>query len=143
MCFKDTKSFAGKIRKVDVVIRDQFGNVHHRGAHPKRVNTLLKDLLDWYHKHKSTYPPLLLAAVVHNQFEHIHPYQDGNGRVGRILLNYILIQNKYPPVNVRQQDRIRYYETLQTYHKTGDLKTTIKFLLNQYKKMGHYRKVKK
>tara|TARA_Y100000310_G_C20699129_1_gene828030 strand:+ start:3173 stop:4087 length:915 start_codon:yes stop_codon:yes gene_type:complete len=143
MCFKNTKSFAGKFRTGEVVIRDGLGNIHHRGAPQKIVTKLLKELITWYNKHKNIYPPLLLASVVHNQFEHIHPYADGNGRVGRILLNYILLQNKYPPINIRQQDRMRYYKTLQTYHKTGDVKTTIKFLLNQYKKMGHYKNTKK
>src|SRR3989344_2694897 len=89
ICFKGTKSFAGKLRSVEVVIKDREGNIIHRGASATEVVSLLKDLCKWYGKHIKKYPPLLLAALVHNQFENIHPFQDGNGRVGRLLLNYV------------------------------------------------------
>ena len=78
---------------------------------------------------------LVLAAIIHNQFEHIHPFQDGNGRVGRLLLNYVLLQNRYPPINILLEDRLQYYKTLQEYSKNQNLKPTIKFLVEQYNKM--------
>ncbi|MGV8150249.1 MAG: Fic family protein [Candidatus Woesearchaeota archaeon] len=133
LCFEGTKSFAGKLRNVDVVIRDGAGNIVHQGASYHIVTKLLKQLVKWYIAHKHKYPPLLLAALTHNEFENIHPFQDGNGRVGRLLLNYVLLKHNYPPVNITLKDRKKYYQVLQDYEKTGDIKSTLKFLISQYK----------
>lgn len=134
ICFKGTKKFAGKLRDVNVVIRDSQGNIVHQGAPINKVKRLLEELCKWYDKHKRKYPPLLLASIMHNQFEKIHPFQDGNGRVGRLLLNYVLLQHKYPPINIKLRDRMRYYRCLQEYDKKNDIKSTLKFLISQYKK---------
>jgi Fic family protein len=87
--------------------------------------------LNWYEKHKNKYPPLLLAALVHNEFENIHPFQDGNGRVGRLLLNYVLLKHNYPPINIKLEDRQKYYEALQDYQKRGEIISTLRFLISQ------------
>ena len=134
ICFKGTKHFAGKLRDLNVVIRDGQGNIVHQGAPIDMVRKLLEELCEWYKKYRTKYPPLLLAAVVHNQFEKIHPFQDGNGRVGRLLLNYVLLQHKYPPLNIRLKDRVRYYKCLQLYDQKNDVKSTLKFLISQYNK---------
>ena len=134
ICFEGTKTFAGKLRDVEVVIRDSQGNVMHQGAPYKDVEKLLKYLCAWYEKHNKKYPPLVLAAVMHNEVEKIHPFQDGNGRVGRLLLNYVLLQHKYPPLNIRLKDRIRYYKCLQLYDHKNDFKSTLKFLVSQYRR---------
>jgi Fic family protein len=133
LCFDGTKHFAGKLRNVDVIIRDSAGNVVHRGASYRVVPKLLKQLAKWYMTHKNKYPPLLLAALTHNEFENIHPFQDGNGRVGRLLLNYVLLKHNYPPINITLKDRKKYYQVLQDYEKTRDIKSTLKFLISQYK----------
>jgi len=134
ICFKGTKGFAGKIRDVEVGVRDGMGNIIHRGAPAKDVEELLQELVSWYSKHKKKYPPLLLSALVHDQFETIHPFQDGNGRVGRLLLNYVLLKHGYPPINIRLKDRTRYYESLQAFQRKGDIKPTLRFLISEYKK---------
>ena len=77
---------------------------------------------------------MVLAAIMHNQFEYIHPFQDGNGRVGRLLLNFVLLKNKYPPIDISLEDRAEYYLTLQEYQKNRNLKPTVEFLVKQYKK---------
>ncbi len=134
ICFKGTKKFAGKLRDVNVVIRDGQGNIVHQGAPISEVKGLLEELCKWYVKYKKKYPPLLLAAVMLNQLEKIHPFQDGNGRIGRLLLNYVLLQHKYPPINIRLRDRGKYYKYLQEYDRKNDIKSTLKFLVSQYKK---------
>ncbi|MBI2145735.1 Fic family protein [Candidatus Woesearchaeota archaeon] len=134
LCFQGTKNFAGALRKVEVVIKDGRGNIIHQGAPAQKVEALLSTLCRWYEQHRMKYPPLLLAAVVHNEFEKIHPFQDGNGRVGRLLLNYILLRHGYPPLNVRLHDRGRYYWCLQVYDHQHDIKPTLKFLIQQYQK---------
>ncbi|MEA3430097.1 MAG: Fic family protein [Nanoarchaeota archaeon] len=134
ICFNGTKGFAGKLRDVNVIIRNAQGDIIHEGAPIKQLQPLLKELCKWYFSHKNKYPPLLLAAVMHNQFEKIHPFQDGNGRVGRLLLNYVLLKHNYPPINIRLRDRVKYYHCLHEYDHKNDIKTTLKFLISQYKK---------
>ncbi len=134
LCFIGTKWFAGKLRNVEVVIKDNKGKIIHQGAPYKKIKNLLQELIGWYIRYNKKYPPLLLVSVIHNQFEKIHPFQDGNGRVGRLLLNYILLKHEYPPVNISLKDRSKYYNILQIYDKNGDVKPTIKFLISQYKK---------
>ena len=117
LVFANSKPFAGKFRArgVEVAIRGANGAIIHRGAPSTQIRKLLLELVRWYNVNKTRYPGLVLAAVVHNQFENIHPFQDGNGRVGRLLLNNILIKHKLPPVNIELARRNEYYETLQAY----------------------------
>ena len=134
ICFTGTKSFAGKLRDVEVVVRTSRGDIVHSGVPFRELDDHLNDLIEWYKENKDKFRPLVLAAIIHNQFEHIHPFQDGNGRVGRLLLNFILIKNKYPPINIALEDRREYYSTLTEYSKNQNLKPTIEYLIKQYKK---------
>lgn len=134
LCFDKTKPFAGKLRDVEVVIRDAQGNIVHQGVPVKELQEALKDLVSWYKENEKQFTPLALAAIMHNQFEHIHPFQDGNGRVGRLLLNYVLLKHNYPPINIAVEDRQEYYRTLREYDTSQDLLLTMKFLIKQYKK---------
>ncbi|MFT4304983.1 MAG: Fic family protein [Candidatus Woesearchaeota archaeon] len=133
--FKNSKSFAGKTRKKgeEVVVIGSDGKIVHEGAPQTRVNHLLRELVVWYENNKNKYPGLILAAIVHNQFENIHPFADGNGRVGRILMNNILIKHNLPPVNINLKNRFEYYETLQEYEKNQNLKPTLDLFLKEYK----------
>ena len=56
----------------------------------------------------------------HLEFEGIHPFIDGNGRTGRLILNLDLIRNGYPPINVKFADRKRYYDAFDAYYRDGD-----------------------
>jgi Fic family protein len=73
--------------------------------------------------------------VVHNQFENIHPFRDGNGRVGRLLLINILLKHKLPPVNIELKNRMEYYAALQNYENNGDIRPTLELILKEYKKL--------
>jgi Fic family protein len=132
--FKNSKAFAGKIRKKgeEVVVMGGEGHVVHEGAPQPRINHLLKELVTWYDTNKNKYPGIILAAVVHNHFENIHPFRDGNGRVGRILLNNILIKHGLPPLSIDIKNRAAYYAALQAYEKDHDLKPTITLFLKEY-----------
>ena len=112
---------------------DGNGIVVHEGAPQKRVNHLLGELVQWYNKNKNKLPTIVLAAVVHNQFEYVHPFEDGNGRVGRLILNNILIKHKLPPVNISIDNRKQYYETLRLFQRTGDIKPTLDLIIHEYK----------
>lgn len=135
--FKNSKDFAGKFRGkgVEVVVADRYGNVIHRGAPQSHVVKLLNELIKWYDENRGKYHPIVLAAIIHNQFENIHPFQDGNGRVGRLLLNNILLKNGLPPVNIELKNRAEYYSSLQAYEKLGNLRPTIELILKEYGKM--------
>jgi len=137
LVFRNSKSFAGSFRKkgVEVVVRDRLGGIVHQGAPSKKISSLLIELISWYNKNKNKYPPILLAAVVHNQFETIHPFQDGNGRVGRLLLSNILLKHGLPPVNIELKNRKEYYFTLQEYQQKGNIRPTIELILKEYKQL--------
>ncbi len=137
--FKNSKNFAGKFRAkgVEVVIKDSSGKIVHVGAPSNKIISLLKELIIWYNKNKKKYSPLVLAAVIHNQFEVIHPFQDGNGRGGRLRLNNILLKHNLPPVNIGLENRREYYATIQDYQKTGNIRPTIELILKEYKTLKH------
>ena len=61
-------------------------------------------------------------ARVHLEFEHIHPFVDGNGRIGRIVLNYLLYQLGFPPIIVRTKGKEKYYAMLREYDTAGKVK---------------------
>lgn len=134
LCFHGSKDFAGRLRDVEVVIRSAKGEILHQGVPSSNVGYALKELICWHKKNSKKFKPIVLAAIVHNQFEFIHPFQDGNGRVGRLLLNHILLEKGYPPINISLSDRMEYYQTLQEYQNNGNLKPTLDFLVKQYKK---------
>ena len=133
--FKNSKPFAGRFREkgVEVAIADAFGNVVHRGTPSAQVERQLKELIRWYNRNKKKYPPLILAAVVHNQFENIHPFQDGNGRVGRLLLNNILMKHDLPPLNVELRNRSQYYAALQAYEQDHNMRPTLELMLKEHR----------
>lgn len=135
--FRNSKHFAGKLRKKgeDVVVMDSRGVIVHEGAPPARIKHLLNELIAWYEENRKKYPALLLAAVVHNQFENIHPFRDGNGRVGRVLLNNILIKHGLPPMNIDFKNRIEYYASLKEYEVHKDLKPTLGLFLKEYREL--------
>jgi len=135
--FKNSKNFAGEFRRKgeEVVVRTGTGVIVHEGAPSTRVITLLGELINWYNKYKNEYPGILLAAVVHNQFENIHPFADGNGRIGRILLNNILLKSGLPPLNIDLKNQREYYATLQAYENEGNIRPTIELILAEYKNL--------
>mgnify|MGYP001566321311 CR=1 FL=1 len=146
--FKNSKPFAGQLRKKneEVAVMGPGGAIVHQGAPQTRITHLLKELVRWYEENKNKYPALILGAVIHNQFENIHPFRDGNGRVGRILLNNILIKHNLPPVNIDLKNRAEYYGSLQEYENNHNLKPTIELYLKEYaslkKQLGDHKKKK-
>ncbi len=137
IAFKNSKRFAGNFRErgKEVAVVDASGNIIHRGAPSSQVVPLLKELVRWYKNNKNRYPALVLAAVVHNQFENIHPFEDGNGRVGRLILNNILLKHGLPPLNIELKNRREYYAALQAYEMGGNIRPMIELMLKEYKRL--------
>lgn len=74
---------------------------------------------------------LTAASYLHLNFESIHPFADGNGRVGRTLMNYFLMIHDYPPTVIYNEDKKTYYMALAVFDKTGDIKGFGEFLREQ------------
>ena len=72
----------------------------------------LKILVEWYKKEKKRIHPVVLATLFHHKFENIHPFSDGNGRTGRMIMNHILIKHSYPPIVINNFNRKEYLEAL-------------------------------
>jgi len=80
---------------------------------PKDVKNNMKELFNWYDKNKDKVHPIELTSKIHSWFEKIHPFKDGNGRTGRELLNFILLQNKFPRVIINLKNRENYIKALE------------------------------
>ncbi|MBU2634415.1 MAG: Fic family protein [Nanoarchaeota archaeon] len=80
------------------------------------IKTDMDLLLRWYNS--ANLHPLVLAIIFHHKFEKIHPFMDGNGRTGRILMNYVLMKNKYPPLIISKKNRLKYLKFLREADKS-------------------------
>ena len=83
-------------------------------AAPEETEALMSDLVDWYNDAEATgdFNPIELAALFHYRYIRIHPFEDGNGRIARLLVNYILSRHDYPMVVVRSRKKKDYLEAL-------------------------------
>ena len=115
----------GEFKRHDYVI-----GITEAGSTPEDVENDLTELLDEITGYSG--PEIIKAAsYLHARFEHIHPFADGNGRVGRALLNYYLILNDHPPLIIHDDDKVEYYNALATYDATEDIEPMIAFLKRQ------------
>lgn len=80
---------------------------------------------------------LKAAAYFHVRFENIHPFADGSGRVGRTLLNYLLMTNGHPPLIIHEENREQYFESLQAYDRHEDTDPMFEFLRLSVEKTWH------
>ncbi|MFH1916326.1 MAG: Fic family protein [Nanoarchaeota archaeon] len=101
----------------------------------------IKNLLNWNRRNQNLHP-LERACVFHAVFERIHPFFDGNGRVGRLLMNFILMQEGLPPIIIRNKNRRRYYTALRK-ADAGNMLLLIKYayaeLEEEMKRYGWYK----
>ena len=108
MLMKNIDNRVGDYRKHNVRV---FG-AKFESSPAEYVKIDMEILLKWHRKNKTRLHPLILCAVLHHKFEKIHPFYDGNGRTGRMLLNIILLRDNIPPLIVPDAQRKRYYNSL-------------------------------
>ena len=93
-------------------------------ASPEETPALMEDLVDWYNtaEQKGKLSPVELAALFHYRYIRIHPFEDGNGRIARLMVNYILSRHDYPMIVVRSRKKNDYLEALhQTDLEVGSM----------------------
>lgn len=83
-------------------------------ATPEETPALMKDLIEWYNEEEKngTMSPIELASLFHYRYIRIHPFEDGNGRISRLIVNYILYRHGYPMIVVKTQDKKNYLSAL-------------------------------
>ena len=100
------------------------------GAAPEDVademNELLEELQDIPNDRVLT-----AAAYFHAKFENIHPFADGNGRTGRLAMNYLLVLHGHPPITIHEEDRRAYFAALEAWDTQQDLEPMVAFLKDQ------------
>lgn len=77
-------------------------------ASPEETPSMMADLVDWYNKaeQERSLSPVELAALFHYRYIRIHPFEDGNGRIARLMVNYILTRHDYPMIVVRSRKKV-------------------------------------
>ena len=109
MDIKDTQSY----RTVQVFIQGS----EHIPPEPEKVpNLMLYYVYNYNHDKQGIFAKV---AKYHIDFERIHPFEDGNGRTGRLLINYELLKNNFPPVVIEKEDRVKYFEFLRNNDNDG------------------------
>lgn len=123
---KDIMPDAGKYRDVNVRVGNYICPVW--GDVPR----LMEEFIEWYNLSKENLHPFELAALVHLKFVKIHPFRDGNGRMTRLLMNFVLLKSKYPLLNIFNDKKIIYYLALQRFDIDGKERPFIRYLYEVY-----------
>ncbi len=124
----------GEFKKHDYVV-----GIHEVGSKAEDVEKEIGDLVEEINDYKGE--DLLKAATyLHVKFLYIHPFADGNGRVGRTLMNYYLMINNHPPLIVYDEDKRFYYGALEKFDETEDLDSLYEFFKYQIEKTWEKRR---
>ena len=108
-------------------VKTPTGEMHYY-ATPEETPARMQELMDWHRKSEAEgVPALVRAAVFHYNFVAIHPFDDGNERIARLLMNLILMQDGFPPLIVRKEDRSLYLAALRE-ADAGNMAEFVKFL---------------
>ena len=134
MMFKGTMDYiAGKIRVHKIVVTGSRAVF----PYPEDVPKLLKEFFGWYKKEEKKLNPVEFAALAHLKFVSIHPFSDGNGRISRLLANYIINKYGYPLINIKFGDRMAYYKSLETSQLNEKPKYFVRYFLKRYLKADY------
>ncbi len=118
----------GVYRRIPVRIMGAY----HVPSDPVLVPEQMENLVAEFSANKKMHP-IERATMFHLKFEGIHPFVDGNGRTGRLILNLMLMQAGYPPINVKYSDRKRYYEMFDCYYRDNNQNPAISLVVENIK----------
>lgn len=134
----DQKEDKGVFRKVPVYIL----GAKHKTASPNEIEPKLEELIELYLncKEENIFKKI---AEFHIRFEEIHPFIDGNGRTGRLIINFELIKNGYPPIDIKYTDRTKYYSCFDYYYENRKNSILMEDLIERYvlEKIDKYIKI--
>lgn len=111
----------GTFRRVNVRIAGALTNP----VQPYLIEPKIEELLNNYKVWSETMHIVERVAIFHLQFESIHPFIDGNGRTGRLIMNLQLIKEGLPAINIKFADRRKYYDAFDEYSRTGSTEAMI------------------
>lgn len=127
--FQATKPWlAGKIRNYGV----RISGSKFVPPTPIELDLVLQDFFSWLGAAWSNLHPVLLAGLVHLKLVTIHPFGDGNGRVTRIAMNYVLFRKRYPMIDIPYTRRAGYYRALEQSHLREDESPFVRWFLRRY-----------
>lgn len=106
----------GQYRRIPVRIMGAYTEP----VQPYMIEPMMNELISKNEARKNEMTTVERIAHFHLEFEGIHPFIDGNGRTGRLLLNLELIRDGFPPINVKFTDRKRYYDAFDAFYRDGD-----------------------
>lgn len=93
-------------------VKTVSGDIHYY-TNPEEVPFEMNNLLEWYRNaEEENLHPVVMSAIFHHKFTSIHPFDDGNGRLARILSNFILLKHNYPVIVIKNRDKVQYYAAL-------------------------------
>ncbi len=129
--FEETKKdIAGKIRQHQVTIAGS----KFTPPFPAEIYPLLMELFRWYRKNKDKIHPVELAALVHLKLVTIHPFADGNGRISRLMMNFVLNRHGFPMLNINYEKRAGYYSSLERSQIKKDEMIFLQWFFKRYLK---------
>lgn len=104
---------AGRYKTRPNSVRTRYGD-YFEYASPEETPALMSDLVTWFNKEEASgvLTPVELASLFHYRYIRIHPFEDGNGRVARLMVNYILARHNWPMVVVRNNNKNKYIDAL-------------------------------
>ncbi|HJH32105.1 MAG TPA: Fic family protein [Methanosarcinaceae archaeon] len=127
--FEGTKpDIAGIIRSHQVAIAGS----KFMPPFPAEIYPLLMEFFNWYDKNKNTMHPVQLAALVHLKLVTIHPFADGNGRISRLMMNFVLYKYGYPMLNIPYEKRNGYYNSLERSQTNQDENKFLQWIFKRY-----------
>ena len=104
--------YPGRIRFFPVKIE----GTDYTPPNEKEVPKLIHEMINFYYANKNKYHPFVMACLIHAKFVEIHPFEDGNGRTGRALMNWVLMRANYPKFYVPVNERQKYYEAIDLHN---------------------------
>lgn len=128
---KETKpDIAGRIRRHGVGITGSS----FVPPSPVELQPLLNEFFGWYSGTKAKANPVELAGLAHLKFVAIHPFADGNGRIGRLVMNFVLHRHGYPMLNIEYKRRAAYYGSLERSQLNEDERPFMNWFFRRYKR---------